>query len=145
MKKIMKICGILLLTLIITGCGNSNDANFTLSGGIGVIEKSLTNMEQIQDSTLTDAYNLDLTIMDEYVFKQNENGDFYAIIRTSNKAKVKTEMKKYFENVKEFNVSYSPERLSLLENRLEKELGDYLIYIIANDADNIYDNILDTL
>lgn len=145
MKKFRSVIIILILVVIITGCGQKNSDSFTLKLGSDVIENKLSNMEVIQDSSLKDAYNLDLSAMEEYTFKQNESGDFYAIIKTNDKAKVKTEMKKFFDSVKEFNVSYSPERLSLLENRVEKELGDYLIYIIANDADGIYSNILDRL
>ena len=52
---------------------------------------------------------------------------------------------KYFKRVKDFNSSYSPDRLVLLENRLEKQLDDYLIYIIAEDADDIYSYMLDKL
>ena len=109
------------------------------------IEKRLSGMVKIQDSTLTDAYNLDLTLMDSWTFKQNEDGDFYAIIKTSNKTEVKRAMKDYFVKVKDFNTSYSPERLEILENRLEKNLGDYLIYIIAKDNESIYNDILDTM
>lgn len=51
----------------------------------------------------------------------------------------------YFVKVKDFNSSYSPERLVILENRLEKELGNYLIYIVASDALEAYNLVLDTL
>ena len=140
MKKIIMMIGVLLL---LTGCGKSG--NFTLELGSRVIDKNLSNMTEIADSTLTDAYNLDLSKMNEYVFKQNTEGDFYAIIKTDKQNEVKSEMKEYFRRVKDFNESYSPERLELLEDRLEKQLDEYLIYIIANDADEIYDEILEEL
>ena len=102
-------------------------------------------MVTIEDSTLKDAYSLNLDNMQEYVFKQNEDGDFYAIIKTNKKTEVKNNMKEYFAKVKEFNTAYSPERLQLLEDRLEKELGDTLIYIIANNSENIYNDVLNTI
>jgi len=139
MKKIIMIG----LMLLLVGCGHSS--NFTINLGSNVIDNNLKNMEVVADSTLTDAYNLDLSKMDEHIFKQNDNGDFYAIIKTNKITEVKNEMKEYFRRVKDFNQSYSPERLALLEDRLEKQLDDYLIYIIANNADDIYSEILEEL
>ena len=135
---------IFLFVFLMVGCGNDK-TELDMSSAKGAIEKSLSNMVTIEDSTLSDAYNLDLKKMDEWTFKQNENGDFYAIIKTSNKVDVKDAMKGYFAKVKDFNSSYSPERLELLENRLEKELGDYLIYIIAENSENIYKDVLNTI
>ena len=139
MKKIIMI----VLILLLVGCGHSS--NFTIDLGSNVIDDNLDNMEIIADSTLTDAYNLNLSNMNEYVFKQNSAGDFYAIINTNKASEVKGEMKEYFRRVKDFNQSYSPERLDLLENRLEKQLDEYLIYIIADNADDIYNKILEEL
>ena len=84
---------------LLVGCGKGN--NFTLDLGSKVIDESLNNMEVIADSTLTDAYNIDLAKMSEHVFKQNSNGDFYAIIKTDDAASVKTLMETYFQRVKE--------------------------------------------
>ncbi len=140
MKKII-IIGLVMFLMV--GCGKGN--NFTLDLGSKVIDESLSNMEVIADSTLTDAYNIDLDKMSEHVFKQNSNGDFYAIIKTDDAASVKALMENYFQRVKEFNTSYSPERLALLEDRLEKQLNEYLIYIIADNAEDVYDKILDEL
>ena len=50
-----------------------------------------------------------------------------------------------FEKIKGFSESYAPERMDILEYRLEKEIGDYLIYIVAEDADDIYDDVIDTM
>ena len=140
MKKLILVT---LITLFLAGCGSTK--NFETSIGTKVIEENLKEMKTISDSTLTDAYNLDLSKMEEHTFKQNQDGDFYAIIKTSKKNDVKKDMENYFKRVKEFNSSYSPERLKILENRTEKELGDYLIYIISKDSDKIYSKILEKL
>ena len=58
---------------------------------------------------------------------------------------IKKDMENYFEKVKTFNANYSPERLQILEDRVEKEIGDYLIYIVAENADEIYENIINNL
>ena len=54
-------------------------------------------------------------------------------------------MNDYFEKVKQFNQSYSPERLQILENRVEKQIGNYLIYIVAEDANDIYTEIINNM
>ena len=137
MKKVLLI----FLIMLVVGCG-SNVTNFDTKVVSTTIEEKLKGMEVIQDSTLTDAYNLDLTKMDEHLFKQNEDGDLYAIIKTTDKVNVKKLMKEYFGKVREFNTAYSPERLEILDSRCEKEVGDYLIYIVAKDSDQIYNTIL---
>lgn len=139
-----KIALLLFMFLFLVGCGKS-DKQLDMSAAQDAIEKRLSGMVTIEDSTLTDAYGLDLSNMEKWSFKQNEQGDLYAIIKTSNKTTVKNEMKDYFAKVKDFNTSYSPERLEILENRLEKDLGDYLVYIIAKNADSIYNDILNTM
>ena len=83
--------------------------------------------------------------MEVHVIKQNTEGDLYAIIKTNEKTQVKNDMVKYFEKIQKFNANYSPERLEILNNRVEKEIGDYLIYIVAKNADEIYNNIVKSL
>ena len=140
MKKIIIMIG---LILIMAGC--SKGGNFTTEIGKKVLDNELEGMEEIASSTLTDAYNLELNDMQEYLFKQNTAGDFYAIIKTENPTEVKKQMNNYFERVKDFNSSYSPERLEILNERLEKQLDQYLIYIVASNADEIYEKILDEI
>lgn len=141
MKKIVLF---LFILICLVGCGKE-EKQLDMTAAKTAIEKRLSNMVTIPDSTLTDAYNLNLKNMEEWSFKQNEEGDLYAIIKTSNKTTVKSEMKDYFAKIKDFNASYSPERLEILENRLEKDLGNYLIYIVAKDNESIYNDVLATM
>ena len=141
MKK--KILLIMAAIFLLVGCGKGKEFNIEI--GVNTIDSNLKDMEKIADSTLTDAYNLDLNTMKEHVFKQNTAGDFYAIIKTEDPVEVKKQMNNYFERVKDFNSSYSPERLTILNNRLEKQLDNYLIYIVAEDANEIYKLILNAL
>ena len=141
MKKILFT---LVAIILLTGCGNEI-TNLDLNKASNTIEESLKEMQAIEASTLEDVYGLDLSKMEEYVIKQNNNGDLYAIIKTTDKVAVKEDMTEYFEKIKEFNTAYSPERLQILEDRLEKEVGDFLVYIIAKDADTIYKNVLDDM
>ncbi len=137
-----KIAIVLIITLILGGCG-SESTEIDIERTSSIIEESLSDMENVDESSLTDVYGINLDIVSEYVIKLNADGDLYAILKTSDKVETKDDMDNYFERIKEFNTAYSPERLEILENRLEKEVGDYLIYIVAEDAEDIYQDVLD--
>ena len=139
MKKIVAVLSIFIL-LFVTGCGNTV-SELNVDNTKSIIESDLKNMQEVADDSLKDVYGLNL----EHIVKQNTDGDLYAIIKTSEKSKVKNDMTKYFEKIQEFNTNYSPERLEILNNRVEKEIGDYLIYIVAENADEIYNNIVKSL
>lgn len=144
MKKI-SILIIMIVALMLTGCGNSSLNELDINKASSAIEETLKNMEVVESTTLEDVYDLDLSKIEEHIIKQNDDGDLYAIVKTNDKESVKDDMDAYFEKIKEFNEAYSPERLEILENRLEKEIGDYLIYIVAEDASSIYNDIIDTM
>lgn len=141
MKKIVML---LIVCIMLSGC-TTTTTEIDMGRTQTVIENTLKEMAVVDDETLTDVYNLDLSLMNAHTIKQNTGGDLYAIIETDNKQEVKEQMDEYFEKVKQFNTAYSPERLEILENRVEKEIGNYLIYIVAEDADDIYKDILDSI
>ena len=141
MKKLFIILSIFTI-IFITGCGSKDIKELNVEETKEIIESNLKNMKSVDEDTLKDVYGIDLDSMQVHIIKQNEDGDLYAIIKTNNREVAKNGMKKYFEKIRTFNSNYSPERLEILDNRLEKEIGEYLIYIVAEDADNIYDKII---
>ena len=143
MKKIVVILSIFIM-IFVTGCGN-NVSELNVDNTKSIIESNLKNMQEVDEESLKDVYCLNLDLMEVHIIKQNTDGDLYAIIKTKEKTKVKNDMKKYFEKIEKFNANYSPERLEILDNRVEKEIGDYLIYIVAKDANGIYNNIVKSL
>lgn len=143
MKKKIAILGIFIL-LFVTGCG-TNMSELNVDNTQSIIESDLKNMQVVGDDTLRDVYGLNIDLMEVHIIKQNTNGDLYAIIKTNEKSKVKNEMTKYFDKIQKFNSNYSPERLEILNNRVEKEIGNYLIYIVAENGDEIYSNIINSL
>lgn len=143
MKKIVAILSIFIL-LFATGCG-ATVSELNVDNTESIIESDLKNMQEVDEESLQDVYGLNLDIMEVHVIKQNTEGDLYAIIKTNEKTQVKNDMVKYFEKIQKFNANYSPERLEILNNRVEKEIGDYLIYIVAKNADEIYNNIVKSL
>ena len=123
MKKKIAILGIFIL-LFVTGCG-TNMSELNVDNTQSIIESDLKNMQVVGDDTLRDVYGLNLDLMEVHIIKQNTTGDLYAIIKTNEKSKVKNEMTKYFDKIQKFNSNYSPERLEILNNRVEKEIGNY--------------------
>ena len=142
MKKISVLVMILLSIIIVGGCTKNS---FNSDEAKKIIEDNISDLKEISDETLEDVYSMDLSEMKEYTFKQNKDGDFYAIIKTDNVDGVKASMNDYFEKVQKFNTNYSPERIEILDNRVEKEIDDYLVYIVSKDADDIYDKIIENM
>ena len=144
MKKFLIVLMVAML-MFVTGCGNTDISELNVDETKKIIEQDLKDMKDVSEDSLEDVYGLNLDLMEVHVIKENTSGDLYAIIKTTDKNQTKKDMENYFEKVKTFNANYSPERLQILEDRVEKEIGDYLIYIVAENADEIYENIINNL
>lgn len=144
MKKFLTVLMVAML-MFVTGCGNNDISELNVDETKKIIEQDLKDMKDVSEDSLEDVYGLNLDLMEIHVIKENTSGDLYAIIKTTDKNQTKKDMENYFEKVKTFNANYSPERLQILEDRVEKEIGDYLIYIVAENADEIYENIINNL
>ena len=144
MKKFLTVLMVAML-MFVTGCGNNDISELNIDETKKIIEQDLKDMKDVSEDSLEDVYGLNLDLMEVHVIKENTSGDLYAIIKTTDKNQTKKDMENYFEKVKTFNANYSPERLEILEDRVEKEIGDYLIYIVAENADEIYENIINNL
>ena len=140
-----KICVLIIMLLVVTGCGGSSLNNLDINKASAAVEQTLDDMINIEGETLEDVYGVSLSTIEEFIVKQNGDGDMYAIIKAKDKSKVKEDMEGYFDKIKIYNETYEPDRLETLEDRLEKEIGDYLIYIVSEDAKDIYEDILDTM
>ena len=142
MKKILIVC---IMLLMITGCSNGEIKDLDIDKASSVVEQTLTDMEAIEADILTDVYNMDLNLFESYIVKQNTEGNMYAMVLTNNKGESKEQFEKYFEKVRDFNVAYSPEQVKQIDERLEKEIGNYLIYIISENNEKIYHDIINTM
>jgi len=71
--------------------------------------------------------------------------DTYIIVKPSegNKKVVKEKIDEYMDALEEQWKTYLPEQYELVKNRLEKQLGDYLIYVVSIDNDLVYKTIKD--
>jgi len=143
MKKFLLM---IVIMLGITACGaGSNLTEVDIKAAETALDEKLGNMASVNEDELKSIYQVDTSLMEEYVIKASNtaNGNLYAIILVdeNNKAEVKKQMNNYFDILVDANALYSPEAVNLLENYLETSIGDYLIYISSEDNEATYNII----
>ena len=152
MKKIL-IC---IMLLVLVGCGAK-----TLV--LNDVYNNINNLKYNDEIIFNDHVNLNQTdLLNLYGFDRSEIGEFLFVMPKgisnpymciiikpiSGKTDiVKEEMNKFlakYDNswgVGEGAIPYFPEAVNLINNRLERTYGDYLIYIISPDNELVYKEI----
>ena len=145
MKKVFII---LIGIVLLTGCGTSGNTLDMDKASIS-LDKKMHNMVVLEDKELEAIYGLDLSLMDKYIIKSSSdrNGYLYALIKVSdkNKEKVKKQMDNLFEILKTQSNLYSPEAVRVLENKVQTNAGDYLIYLSCDDTDKAYELVKENI
>lgn len=108
--------------------------------------KLFTALMDVDDDTLSQKFGIEKEMVDEYLAKipmMVVNSNSYIILKPASGQKdaVKEKMNTYMENLENQWKTYLPDQYDLVKNRLEKEYGDYLIYIISQDNDAVYNAI----
>ena len=97
----------------------------------------------MDDTQLNVIYGLDTSLMKDYQIKASTltDGNFYALIQVEeqNKKQVQEQMNQMFKTMEEQSNLYSKEAVNLIQNRLETSVGDYLIYIVSEDNNGMYE------
>ncbi len=142
MKKVLIL---FVLLFLVTGCGKESVTNLDLKKASEEVASIYTNMEDMDKDELKAIYGLDVSLLDEYEIKSSSlsNGYFYAILKVDDKntKEVKKQMDNLFKVLESQSDLYSPEAVKLIKNRLETSIGNYLIYIVSEDNDAMYDVI----
>ncbi len=137
-KKIIMVIG---LAIILAGC-NKSASILDMKGASTSLDEKYQNMALMSDKELEGIYNQDTTLMEEYIIKasENQNGNFYALIKvkSENKEKVKNNMDEMFSILENQSSLYSPEAVNLIKNKLATSVGDYLIYIVSENNEEMY-------
>lgn len=137
-KKIIMVIG---LAIILTGC-NKSASTLDMKRASTSLDEKYQNMALMSDKELEGIYNQDITLMEEYIIKASENqdGNFYALIKvkSENKEKVKNNMDEMFSILENQSSLYSPEAVNLIKNKLATSVGDYLIYIVSENNQEMY-------
>lgn len=106
------------------------------------------NMMEIPVESIEDTLDIKKEQVEEFLMATPMmivRSDTYIIVKPSkgNKEIVKEKIDEYMSNLEKQWETYLPEQYELVKNRLEKELGDYLIYIVSIDNDLVYKAIKD--
>ena len=138
LKKIIMVVG---LAIILAGC-NKSASTLDMKKASTSLDEKYQNMALMSDKELEGIYNQDTTLMEEYIIKssENQNGNFYALIKVKpeNKDKVKNNMDEMFSILENQSSLYSPEAVNLIKNKLATSVGDYLIYIVSENNQEMY-------
>lgn len=138
LKKIIMVIG---LAIILAGC-NKSASTLDMKEASNSLDEKYQNMALMSDKELEGIYNQDITLMEEYIIKSSENqdGNFYALIKvkSENKEKVKNNMDEMFSILENQSSLYSPEAVNLIKNKLATSVGDYLIYIVSENNEEMY-------
>lgn len=138
LKKIIMVIG---LAIILAGC-NKSASTLDMKKASTSLDEKYQNMALMSDKELEGIYNQDTTLMEEYIIKssENQNGNFYALIKVKpeNKEKVKNNMDEMFSILENQSSLYSPEAVNLIKNKLVTSVGDYLIYIVSENNEEMY-------
>ena len=156
MKKILLL---IVCLFMVTGCGNKKEDNVDVRLNMDKIKTNLSslkisdsnpysNMDSVNDLDLIEGYGIDVSLLDEYVIyisSSVEDPSMYMVlnIKEGNESVVKYQINDMFDKYLSAYKGYYPEAAGIIENKMEKEYSDYLIYIISNDNQKVYNKILE--
>lgn len=145
---------------LITGCGEKKEENnLDVKLNMDDIKENLSSikigdgnpyneMDSVNDLELIDGYGIDVTLLEDYVIyisSSVEDPSMYMVLKVSeeNKSVVKYQVDDMFNQYLSAYKGYYPEAATIIEDKMEKEYNGYLIYIVSNDNQKVYDEILD--
>ena len=156
MKKLRNILLILMVALVLIGCGKEEKGSKTLSKEL-VKEKVSSLKFKDSDFTFTEndnfnnndafkVYGVDTSkFIDSVSYISNNvvNPSMFLIVKTNDddKAVLKFQMKEMFDKYFSAYNNYYPKEAKMITDRLEKEYEGYLIYVVSYDNDAVYQAI----
>ena len=109
----------------------------------------LPMMMDITSEMLQDSIGVDPNSVTEFAIKTPAlitSSTTYMVVKPAEgkKNEVKTALDNYMVALEEQWSTYLPEQYELVKNRMYKEYGDYLIYVVSENNDLIYDTIINS-
>lgn len=144
MKKVLNICLSFFVIIFVTGCGSKVilDLDY-IESNPGKLDSKFSDFKTVAVEDIEGRYGIDTSLFSEVLFLMDESLEtsrMVAIFKpTSNgKDEVDKFITKYNQN---WSMGYFPEEEQLVKNALKTTYKDYIIYIVADDTDEVLTNI----
>ncbi len=144
MKKIF--LGVISISLIflLAGCGSSK--NIDLDKAYANLESDYTGFIKIDDDTLNGNYGIDLSVFKDYLVVMSEAGTtskMYAIFEAGDSYEDAEDEVTYFVDkyVESWDNGYFPDETKLVNEGTVEKYGNYIIYVVNEDADSVISKI----
>jgi len=163
MKKISKILLVLVVALLLVGCGKEEKESNTVAKAfnkevakenIGKLkfsdsEFTFSENKNFDNSDAIKVYGVDTSLMEEslyYLASDVVDPSMFIVAKVSddNKAVFKYQIKDMFEKYYNAYNNYYPKEAKMINDRLEKEYEGYLIYVVSYDNNSVYQAIVDS-
>lgn len=153
MKKIILL---LMSILLITGCGAKTLLTLDLDKAKKDIEELkikddylYSKLDYVTSGEIKDTYQFEAKYFDEFVIampKIKINANMYMILKVKKgkMTEAKNELAHFDEKYIEQWKLYLPDQAKLVENKLETQKDDYLIYIVSSDNNKVLKAILNS-
>lgn len=161
MKRLKVLFIMIIVVCVLSGCGSSETPSSRKTLDINTAKSSISSLKigdtspfsdesNINNSDSIETYGLDTSLLEEYAIYLPSavvNASMYIIAKPKNgeESVVKYQIKDLFEKYYNAYNGYYPKEAKLIENRMEKKLNGYLIYIVSSDNDKVYNTIKENL
>lgn len=155
MKKLFYV--LIATALLFTGCSKEEERTLDLELAKEKISSitfdkdfKFDDEENINNNEALSVYGVDSSLFEESLFYLSStvvDPSMYLIVKANSEdeAVLKYQIEEMFTNYYNYYNSYYPEEAKMIEDRLEKELYGYLIYIVSYDNDAVYQAIEESL
>ncbi len=99
-------------------------------------KKIFSNMIELEKEEVEKKLDISSDMIEEYLFGISDklnNATQYLIIKTKDSTNVRQKIHNYFEELEQEWKTKNSKQYELLKNRMEKQLGNYLIYIVSSE------------
>ena len=159
MKKILLV---IVCLFLITGCGNKEENIKDVKLNMSLIKDNLSGIvidvdgekkisfndnDSVNDIELITGYGIDVELLEEYVIyisSSVEDPSMYMVLKPKKDkiSVVKYQVDDMFSKYLSAYMGYYPEAATMIEDKLSKEYGEYLIYIVSFDNDKVLEKII---
>lgn len=144
MKKIVYGFISLILIFTLTGCGSSKEIDLTKV--YNSLHSDFDGYVKVDDKVLEGNYDIDLTVFKDYMVVMNETGatsKMYAIFEAGDSYDDASDEVSYFiSKYKEsWDNNYFPDETKAVNDSVLEKYGNYFIYVVSSNPDDIISKI----